>query len=114
MAEFKKLESATENPAVKYCELLGYNAIKINKRSWPDRLIMLDNGYGFYVEFKREGKGPRKFQRHTHTQLRNKGAHVYAQVDSLEWFKKIIAHETNGLEWAKYNGHMTKFSEYVQ
>jgi len=109
-----KLESVTENAYVDYVEEQGFNAIKINKRSWPDRYTALLNGYGFYIEFKRNNKrfGKRvgeKFQAYTHDKLRKRGFHVYL-VDSLEQAKTIFEYE---LAWCKgITEQFTNFKEF--
>jgi len=92
-----KLESSIENAYVRYVESLNFNAIKIQKRSWPDRLTVLLNGYGFYIEFKRDkdkfGKREgEKYQAYAHNQLRNRGFHVYL-VDDLKQAKEIFEYE---------------------
>ena len=99
VARLLKLETSTERSFVTYVEGHDCSSIKINKRSWPDRFTILTNGYGFYIEFKREGKvdkfGKRqgeKYQKHTHRKLKKKGHHVYL-VDTLEQAKEIFHYE---------------------
>lgn len=97
MAEILKLESSTEGHFVKWVSKQGHEAIKINKRGWPDRVIVLSNGYSFYIEFKRcvKTSGLRqgeKYQCYIHKLLRAKGAHVYL-VDDVKEAKKIFEYE---------------------
>ena len=97
MAELLRLETSTEKAYVKYVESYDCTALKINKRSWPDRFTVLRYGYGFYIEFKRDNKrfGKRqgeKYQQHTHNELRKRGIHVYL-VDDLQQAKEIFHYE---------------------
>ena len=111
-----KLESKTESDYVDYVKKRGFYALKINKRSWPDRLTILLNGYGFYIEFKRNNNkfGKRegeKYQAYTHNQLRKRGFHVYL-VDNLEHAKAIFEYE---LAWSKaITDKFVNFKEYVE
>lgn len=91
------LESKTENKYVSFVDKLGYDALKINKVGWPDRLTVLNNGYSFYIEFKRNTKtfGKRqgeKYQNYIHKKLRAKGTHVYL-VDTFLEAKEIFEYE---------------------
>ena len=99
MDSILKLESSTEMTFIKWVNKQGYDAIKVVKRGWPDRLIVLNFGYAFYIEFKREGKADRfgkrkgeKFQKHTHKDLRKRGTHVYL-VDNIYQAKEIFSYE---------------------
>lgn len=104
MPEILKLETSAESSYVKWVDKQGYIAIKINKRGWPDRITILDYGYSFYIEFKRENKkdkfGKRvgeKLQKYRHNELRKKGVHVYL-VDNIYDAKDIFKYE---LEFSK-------------
>jgi len=94
-----KLETSTETKYANWVTKLGFDCLKVHKRSWPDRLTILNNGYSFYIEFKREGKlnkfGKRqgeKFQKYTHNELRKRGIHVYL-VDDIYQAKDIFNYE---------------------
>lgn len=93
------LETVVEGKYVSWVDEQGYDAIKINKLGWPDRLTILDFGYSFYIEFKRKGKrkhfGKRQgetYQSYIHKKLREKGTHVYL-VETLEEAKKVFTYE---------------------
>lgn len=95
--ELLTLETTRERGFVKYVEADGFQAIKITKRSWPDRVIILSSGYSFMIEFKRDADsfGKRtgeKFQRYRHNKLRDQGMHVYL-CDTLKEAKAIYAYE---------------------
>ncbi len=103
MAELLKLETGTETSYVNWVTKQGFDCIKVHKRSWPDRLIVLNWGYSFYIEFKRDGKAEKfgkrkgeKFQKYTHNELRKRGIHVYL-VDDIYQAKEIFKHE---LAWS--------------
>lgn len=102
-------ETAVELRYVNYVEKLGYDCIKICKRGWPDRLIMLTNGYSFFIEFKREGEVPSRLQLHTHQQLRDKGHHVYV-CSNFEHAKEITEYE---IAWHEIeNGEFVDYYTY--
>lgn len=97
--EILKLETTDEGSYVKWVTAQGFDCLKVNKRSWPDRLTILNNGYSFYIEFKREGKADKfgrrkgeKFQIYTHKNLRKRGIHVYL-VDDAAQAKEIFKYE---------------------
>ena len=97
--ELLKLETTDEGNYVKWVTKQGFDAIKVNKRSWPDRLTVLNYGYSFYIEFKREGKADKfgrrkgeKFQKYRHSELRKRGIHVYL-VDDIHQAKEIFHYE---------------------
>ncbi len=92
MKQIIKLESSTESAYVEWVELFGYECLKIKKVGYPDRLTTLSNGYGFYIEFKRQGEKPDKIQLHIHIKLRKKGYHVYV-CDSLQAAKSALIYE---------------------
>ena len=115
MADLLKLETSDETTYVNWVTKQGYDALKVHKRSWPDRLTVLNWGYSFYIEFKREGKvdkfGKRKgekFQKYTHSELRKRGIHVYL-VDDIYQAKAIFKHE---LAWS--NNIMTMFKPFKE
>ena len=97
MPELLKLETSTETSYVNFVSKEGCDAIKINKRGWPDRLTVLNNGYSFYIEFKRcvKTSGLRqgeKYQNYIHKTLRARGFHVYL-IDDIKEAKKIFKYE---------------------
>jgi len=52
--------------------------IKLYKRHWPDRLVILRGGRCFFIEFKREHNGKLSpGQREMLRRLRQRGQHVY-------------------------------------
>ena len=113
MADILKLESSTENSFVKWVTNQKYEAIKINKRGWPDRLVVLNSGYSFYIEFKRCEKtfGLRqgeKYQNYIHKVLRARGFHVYL-IDDIKEAKKIFNYE---LDWS--NNIMKMFKPFKE
>ena len=115
VGDLLKLESSDEMTFVKWVDKQDCDAIKVNKRSWPDRLIVLNWGYSFYIEFKREGKAEKfgkrkgeKFQKHTHNKLRKRGIHVYL-VDDIYQAKEIFKYE---LAWR--NNIMTMFKPFKE
>lgn len=79
----RKLESSIERQF--YDKVLEdeNECIKIEKRHWPDRLVVIEHGHCFYIEFKREGEKPRKGQRAIHRLLHKKGHKIYV-CDSYE------------------------------
>lgn len=92
MKKVIRLESSIERSFVAHAQLLGYSAIKIQKRSWPDRLVTLENGYSFYIEFKRAGKKAEALQEYTHNKIRGKGFHVYV-IDNIAQAKRVLVYE---------------------
>lgn len=58
----------------------------------PDRIVLLNPGFMFFVEVKTEGKKPRPRQEVVHTMLRNLGFEVLI-LDSnaqFEYIKNVI------------------------
>jgi len=116
MPELLKLETSTETTFTNWVTKQGFDCIKVHKRSWPDRAVILNSGYMFYIEFKREGKvekfGKRqgeKFQKYTHNELRKRAIHVYL-VDDIYQAKDIFKYE---LAWSNNIMKMFKpFKEY--
>jgi len=94
---FTTLESTRQGKFVKYIDKKGCDALKLFKRSYPDLLILLDDGYSFMIEFKRDvnkftkRKGE-KLQRYTHDKLRERGIHVYV-CDTVAQAKVIFLYE---------------------
>lgn len=112
MGKFSKLETSSENQFVDWVKDEGFEAIKLYRRGWPDRLVVLVHGYCFYIEFKRDNKkfGKRKgekLQNHIHKKLRDRGFHVYL-VDSSHEAKAIFEYELENAR--KYK----PFPEYRQ
>ena len=115
VAELLKLETSDETTYVNWVTKQGFDCLKVHKRSWPDRLTVLNWGYSFYIEFKREGKADKfgkrkgeKFQKYTHGELRKRGIHVYL-VDDIYQAKAIFKHE---LAWS--NNIMTMFKPFKE
>jgi Holliday junction resolvase len=93
-------ETAAERKFVKHVEEDGNVAIKLNlhgRRGWPDRLVVIENGRCFFLEFKRKGvkigkrKGE-KLQLYIHKELMEKGHAIYS-VDDCEEAIKIYEKE---------------------
>jgi hypothetical protein len=88
------LESSTENRFTEYVNLNGCFCIKIERKNWPDRLILMPNKI-IFIEFKRrDRKGrtlePRKGQLTIHKIIRALGFKVYVCDDfkqAIEIFK---------------------------
>lgn len=79
-------ESVAEKKFVERCRERGYLALKMEVsgwRNWPDRQILLGQGYVFFIEFKRLGEEARPAQAYRHEQLRKQGYSVYV-CDTLE------------------------------
>ncbi|HEO64628.1 MAG TPA: VRR-NUC domain-containing protein [Spirochaetes bacterium] len=87
-----KLESLIESRFCRYAARFDIDAIKIYKRGWPDRLVSLKNGYGFYIEFKGPNGEIQLVQAHVHRCLRKKGFHVYI-CDNFEDAVTILNYE---------------------
>lgn len=113
-AKLQTLETSRERKFVEYVNKKGFDALKLTKRSYPDRLILLDCGYSFMIEFKRDAskftrrKGE-KLQKHTHDKLRERGIHVYL-CDTVVQAKIIFSYERNmyrlgGLGFRPYIGY---------
>ena len=89
------VEKVAELKFVELIEQNGYYALKMEIpgwRNWPDRQVLLGDGYTFFVEFKRKGETPRKGQLYRIKKLREKGYNVYV-CDSYECAKKAFFQE---------------------
>ena len=75
--ESNVLESYTERTFTDKVNADGNYCVKLEIRHWPDRIIILEKCYCFFIEFKRKGKKPKLGQRAKHNTLKNKGHHVY-------------------------------------
>lgn len=64
-------------------------AIKINKRGWPDRLILGPGPTVFFIEFKLPGEEPRRMQVYVFGMLRKLGFKVYV-CESTEEAESIV------------------------
>lgn len=76
----KPLEADIENKFSRYALTFGCVTLKMEvkgSRNWPDRQILMGNGYVFFIEFKRPGEKPRKGQLYRHKVLRKHGYNVY-------------------------------------
>jgi hypothetical protein len=64
--------------------------LKVEKRKgWPDRILMCPNGQMAWLEFKRPGEMPTKFQEHIHQELRAMNFRVYV-VDNYSEFMTAL------------------------
>jgi hypothetical protein len=89
------LEKTLEAKACRKIKELGGLALKFNStssRGWPDRLILLNHGVLFWVEFKAQGKKPTKLQLLRRKALINRGFRVY-YCDCVDQFDKILCYE---------------------
>lgn len=110
--EFTPLEVNAERNYTDYVKRHGYEAIKIDRRGYPDRLTLLDYGYCFLIEFKRDKKTftkrkGEKLQAYTHDQLRSREIHVYL-CDTVYQAITIFHYEVYHCEKAG-----TKFEPYL-
>jgi hypothetical protein len=88
------LESDIEKDCTDWARGQGWLTMKYTgERGYPDRIFVRE-GVTVWVELKREGKEPTKFQYHQIKQLLNNGAHAY-WTDSLEGLQDILGHHTN-------------------
>jgi hypothetical protein len=71
------LESYTERLFTSYVASKNGFCVKMEKRHWPDRLIVIPGGHCFFIEFKRKGEVPRKAQTLMHQRLRAINHKVY-------------------------------------
>lgn len=79
------LESYIERTACRRIADLGVRNIKLAKvRGWPDRLFLIPGGKPLFIEFKRPGAKPRKFQSHIHAILRRLGYKVEIHDDATQ------------------------------
>lgn len=94
----RRKERSVENDAVPLLEAPGWDAIKINRISWPDRQVLKNKGgRSFFIEFKRidHKVGSRKgeeAQAITRRRLKKRGFNVYI-CKTLTDVKKVIEHE---------------------
>lgn len=85
----------------KYCDYVEQNncaSFKFElRRSDPDQMTMLGNGYHFFIEFKRKGEQPGTLQIIRHQELRELGYAVYC-TSSLKDAIKIFDSEKYKME----------------
>jgi len=89
------LEKALERKACNIIKDLGGLALKFSptaSRGWPDRVMLLNDGHIFFVEFKREGLVPTKLQKLRALSLKGRGYSVY-YCDSITQFHHILSKE---------------------
>jgi len=63
---------------------IAYKFTSPQRRSVPDRLVLLPGGDAFFVETKAPGKKPTEAQVREHERLRDLGFRVYV-MDAKEW-----------------------------
>ncbi len=88
-------ESKIEKYLVNKMEQVGGECIKLQVRSWPDRLCIFKDGPIIFVETKAPGKDLRKNQQETANNLKRIGHRVY-KIDSqprVDAFIKAIIRE---------------------
>lgn len=96
----QRLESSEEKDFHRWCVSLGYLCKKMKTatdRGWPDRMVMVSDKI-IFIEFKREGKKPTRYQEYIHNNIRMKGFHVYIAF-SNKHAQEIVLNETG-----KYDG----------
>lgn len=84
------LEKNIEQRFVKYVAASGDECIKIERRHWPDRLVLMDGGNHFFIEFKRAGESLRIGQKEQRKRLMRMGHTVYVcdnYRDAVEFYK---------------------------
>ena len=85
------VEKDIEKSLVKRIEGVGGKAFKFtspNRRSVPDRLVLLPGGKVMFVECKRPGGKPTQLQAAEHKRLRDLGFEVLV-VDSMDAVKQM-------------------------
>jgi hypothetical protein len=90
----RRLEAAIEK---RFCDWLklepdDWQAIKIHRIGWPDRLILGPFAIIFFIEFKRPGEYVRRIQRIMHELLRKLGFKVYVCKSFPEAKAKVHQH----------------------
>ena len=63
---------------------IAYKFTRPQRRSVPDRLILMPGGEAFFVELKAPGKKPTEAQVREHERIRALGFRVYVS-DAKEW-----------------------------
>jgi len=87
------LESAIERKCVNHAEKVGCLCFKVQRRSYPDRLIVFPGTHDIIlVEFKKPGETPRKDQKRTIRKLRDRGFDVFV-IDSFDEFRTMLEYE---------------------
>lgn len=83
-------ECAIERACVAIVDNIGGLCYKMYEpKGVPDRLVILPNGFMFFVEFKVPGAKPRPVQEYMHRKLRAKKCKVYV-VDSTDKFREVL------------------------
>jgi len=81
-----QLEAHEEARVVKWCKDHNILCIKFTPMGscgWPDRIVVMPNGFHVWLELKRRGKKPRRLQTYRMQQLMDHGA-VAAWFDSAD------------------------------
>lgn len=75
----RRLETSHEKSYMRWLDRFVYwKAIKINRRGWPDRLVIGPGPTTFFIEFKRDiDEDLRKLQRYIGNLLIRMGFNVY-------------------------------------
>ncbi len=75
----RRLETSHEKGYMRWLDTYVYwEAIKIYRRGWPDRLVIGPGPTTFFIEFKRNANEDlRKLQKHIRKLLTNLGFNVY-------------------------------------
>lgn len=82
-------ESNIEREFVKYAKLQGCYAPKFTgERGYPDRIVY-GPGFLFWIEFKRPGETPEKYQKRIHKRLQDAEQSVYV-IDNLDEAKELL------------------------
>lgn len=86
------LEKDIENAVCNYAEskgMLQWKFTSPNKRSVPDRIFMLKNGWTFFIEFKKPGGVLTSGQEREIARIVKQSSTVYI-VDNIDKGKEII------------------------
>ena len=81
-----KLEVDIEQAAADWACARGWESIKFTprgSRGWPDRIFISISGVHVWIEFKKNGKEPRKVQLYRIKQLRKRAVNAF-WIDNLE------------------------------
>jgi hypothetical protein len=66
--------------------------LKVEKRKgWPDRMLLAPNGQMAWVELKRPGENPTKFQEHIHEMLRSMNFRVHVVENYSQFMAALVS-----------------------
>jgi len=79
---------------------MGLKLTILGRVGWPDYIFLYYGARVLFIEFKREGKKPKKIQAYIHSQLRKMGFKVLV-IDDLQVGKNaidLLTGVTNGMD----------------